>query len=186
MSDPIPRLDLDALGPELRALLAPRVERLKYLGEFFRCAGHQPKALAGFIAFTEHAKKPIPTSIVEVIALSIAQALGNAYERNQHERLSVRVGLGRAWVEAVEQLDPDAAPLLSDAERDIQRFALSAVRTHGKDSSAAFKRVVDHFGPEVAMAIMMVVSRYAAHALMVNTLRLAPPVPSIWEDGFSG
>ncbi len=30
----------------------------------------------------------------------------------------------------------------------------------------------------------MLVGRYVTHALIVNTFRLLPPVPSIWDDGF--
>jgi hypothetical protein len=33
---------------------------------------------------------------------------------------------------------------------------------------------------------MLLAGRYLAHALVVNTLDLAPPVPSIFEDDFDG
>ena len=34
--------------------------------------------------------------------------------------------------------------------------------------------------------MLMVIGRYVTHALIVNTLALKPPVPSIFEDGFTG
>ena len=34
----IPRIPDDKLAPQVAAALRPRVERLGYLGEFFRCA----------------------------------------------------------------------------------------------------------------------------------------------------
>jgi len=34
-------------------MLRPRVERLGYLGEFFRYTAHQPQALISFLDFTE-------------------------------------------------------------------------------------------------------------------------------------
>lgn len=193
MSKAIPRLDLQDMPGGLAAALGPRVERLGYLGEFFRVAGHQPRALEAFVAFTESAKSDLPKELVEVIALTCAVRLGNAYERNQHERLSVRLGLGRDWVEAVERLNPDealpaGARSLSDAERAVQRYLLAALASHGRSEAAqvAFERLVERLGHRQAVAVMMVAGRYLVHALIVNTLALEPPVPSIFEDGFTG
>ncbi len=193
MSKAIPRLDLQDMPGGLAAALGPRVERLGYLGEFFRVAGHQPRALEAFVAFTESAKSDLPKELVEVIALTCAVRLGNAYECNQHERLSVRLGLGRDWVEAVERLNPDealpaGARSLSDAERAVQRYLLVALASHGRSEAAqvAFERLVERLGHRQAVAVMMVAGRYLVHALIVNTLALEPPVPSIFEDGFTG
>lgn len=193
MSKAIPRLDLQDMPGGLAAALGPRVERLGYLGEFFRVAGHQPRALEAFVAFTESAKSDLPKELVEVIALTCAVHLGNAYERNQHERLSVRLGLGRDWVEAVERLNPDealtaGARSLSGAERAVQRYLLGALASHGRSEAAqvAFERLVERLGHRQAVAVMMVAGRYLVHALIVNTLALEPPVPSIFEDGFTG
>ena len=61
----IPRLEFETLAPDLAKVLGPRVERLGYLGEFFKCAGHQPAALLSFIDFTEHSKKALPQRLVE-------------------------------------------------------------------------------------------------------------------------
>lgn len=193
MSKAIPRLDLQDMPGGLAVALGPRVERLGYLGEFFRVAGHQPRALEAFVAFTESAKSDLPKELVEVIALTCAVHLGNAYERNQHERLSVRLGLGRDWVEAVERLNPDealpaGARSLSDAERAVQRYLLAALASHGRSEAAqvAFERLVERLDHRQAVAVMMVAGRYLVHALIVNTLALEPPVPSIFEDGFTG
>ena len=48
----------------------------------------------------------------------------------------------------------------------------------------AVKTRIIQDGPEPAVAVMMVLGRYLVHALIVNSLGLAPPVPSIFEDGF--
>ena len=193
MSKAIPRLNLQEMPQGLAAALQPRVERLGYLGEFFRVAGHQPQALEAFVNFTESAKSDLPKALVEVIALTCAVYLDNAYERHQHERLSVRLDLGRDWVEAVERLKPDeeapaGARSLSDAERAVQRYLLAALESHGRSGAAqaAFERLVELLGHRQAVAVMMVAGRYLVHALIVNTLALEPPVPSIFEDGFTG
>ena len=94
----IERLGLDDLPETLQELLRPRVERLGYLGEFFQAAGHQPEALAGFVAFTEALKQAMPASVTELVALTVSCELGNIYERNQHERLSLKLGLSIEWI----------------------------------------------------------------------------------------
>jgi alkylhydroperoxidase family enzyme len=186
MSRRITRLGFDELASPLASVLKARVDRLGYLGEFFRVAGHQPAALKGFVEFTESAKAALEKRHVELLALTVASHYGNRYELNQHERLAVRLGFGRDWVEAVERLVPDAAPLLDDVERELQRFALASVRTHGRAGQEHFEHVVDHLGEQAAVAALLVISRYVAHAYMINVLQIEPPVPSIWDDGFTG
>ncbi len=186
MSDKIPRLEYDQLDPSLAEALKPRVERLGYLGEFFKVTGHQPAALVSFMAFTENGQKGLPEKLVELIALSAACKLGNAYERNQHERLSVRRGFGKDWIEAVEALEPETADGLSAEERAVQRYVIAALERHGHDVGRELDAVVAALGPEQAVATMMVLGRYVTHALIVNSLGLAPPVPSVFEDGFAG
>jgi alkylhydroperoxidase family enzyme len=184
LSAAIPRLDLADMEPRLARALAPRVERLRYLGEFFRCMGHQPDALLGFIAFTESAKAGLDKKSVETIALTVATMKGNAYERNQHERLAVRLGFGRDWVRDVEALDPDAPSSLGASERRLQRFVIDTVKNEGHDVGPALDALVAEHGHEQAVAILMVIARYTTHALLVASLGLGPPVPSIFEDGF--
>lgn len=184
MSARIKRLAPEELEPRLAELLRPRVERLGYLGEFFRVAGHQPEALIEFQQFTEACKGGLDKKMVELIALTVATSLGNRYERHQHERLSVRLGFGREWVAEVEKLDPAGADL-DEAEAMVQTYVLRAVKTIGRDVAAEFEAVVDAVGPEGAVAVMLVIGRYLVHGLFVNTLQLAAPVPSVFEDGFS-
>ena len=82
----------------LRSRLKARVDRLGYLGEFFQVAAHQPEALAGFIAFTEALKEHLDWRLAEVIALTVATETGNAYERVQHERLALTLGMTESEV----------------------------------------------------------------------------------------
>jgi hypothetical protein len=185
-STPLPRLGLADFGPELAQRLEPRVKRLGYLGEFFQCAAHQPEALCAFMDFTESCKHGLPDRLTEVAALTVASWMGNAYERHQHERLSVRLGLGRDWVAGVVALQPDRATAIDAQDRQVQRLVLRILDTRGQDATAAFEDAVASFGPAAAIALLMVVGRYVTHALIVNTLALAPPVPSIFEDGFAG
>lgn len=186
MTNKIPRLDFDDLEQGLADALRPRYERLGYLGEFFRCLGHQPRPLRAFVEYTETAKGELDQKMVEVVALSAATHLDNAYERNQHERLCVRLGYGRDWVTEIEKLDPEGADGLSDDERTVQRYVIDMLVRGGKDTNKGLEAVIDALGYEKAIAVMMVIGRYIMHAMMVHSLELAPPVPSIYEDGFNG
>ena len=184
MNTRIPRLTLNELSPELQGALHPRVKRLNYLGELFQCLGHQPEALLAFMEFTSASKGALDQRLVEVIALTVATMKDNRYERNQHERLSVRLGFGREWVTEVEALDPDRASLLDEPDKTVQRFVIAAVKQDGKGVSDLLDDVVETLGHVQTVAVLMVVARYVTHAVMVNSLALDPPVPSIFEDGF--
>ena len=179
----IPRLELDEMDPRLVEQLRPRVERLGYLGEFFRCTAHQPDVLGAFVDFTESSKDALPSRLVELIALTVACELDNEYELHQHERLSVRLGFGRDWVERVERLAPEE---LEGEEQIVQRYVLEALVDLGDRARDDLSAVVDALGPAGAVAVMFVLGRYVTHTLIVNSLELRPPVPSIFEDGFDG
>jgi alkylhydroperoxidase family enzyme len=184
MSNTIPKLEFDQLPPAIAELLRGKVERLGYLGEFFARTAHQEAALKAFIEFTDASKGALSMRQVELIALTVACINDIAYEKNQHERLSVRLGFGRDWVTDVERLEPEQATRLDEDERCIQRFVIHAVRNGGRGSSQALAELSAALGHENAVAVMMVMARYVAHALMINCMDIGAPVPSIYEDGF--
>lgn len=179
----VPAIAFDDLDLSLRETLRPRYERLGYLGEFFARTAHQPAALEAFVEFTEAARAALPDRLAEVVALTVACALGNDYERNQHERLAVRLGLGRDWVARVERLDPAAAGLTAE-ERCVQRWVLAALADAGRGAQPAVDALVRELGTDTAVAVLLLGARYIAHAHIVNSLGIDPPVPSIFVDGF--
>jgi alkylhydroperoxidase family enzyme len=113
MSSSIPRISHEELPEELVSFLKPRVERLGYLGEFYRCMAHQPEALLSFLEHTEYLKHALPGNLTEVVSLTTARLMDNAYERVQHERLSVKLGLSTEWILGILRVAPDAALDLS-------------------------------------------------------------------------
>jgi alkylhydroperoxidase family enzyme len=181
MSKDIPRLEMDALAPKVQETLAARVKRLGYLGEFFKCSGHNPDVLVSFMEMTEALKDALSDKLTETGALTVAVAMGNAYERNQHERLSEKLGFGREWIAAVNRLAPDAPGPLSEGERAMQRLALAVMERRGHDVEVELEGVIAHIGPKQAMAVLFLIGRYVMHAYVVNALALVPPVPSIFE-----
>ena len=186
MSDAIPRLELTDMRTDLADYLGPRVKRLGYLGELFKCAGNAPDVTLTFMHFTEALKEALPDRLSEVAVLTVARLMHNDYERHQHERLSVRLGFGRDWVAEVEKLNPLEATLMSETERAVQSYVLAALESRGERCQQEFDALCALVPPAQAMAVTMLVGRYITHALVVNTLKLKPPVPSIFDDGFSG
>ena len=184
MRHPIPRLTFAELRPDLAAALESKYQRLGYLGEFFAATAHQPDALKAFIEFTDAAKGELDLRLVELIALTVATMKTVAYEKNQHERLAVKLGYGRDWVAAIEALAPDTQAALSALERTVQRFVIAAVERDGRDTAPLLGAVVEALGHTAAVAVLMVMGRYTTHAIMVNSLAIDAPVPSIFEDGF--
>ncbi|MBA2690310.1 MAG: hypothetical protein H0U63_05875 [Burkholderiales bacterium] len=182
MSQKIPRLELQALRADLAEYLQPRVKRLGYLGELFKCVGNAPGVILTFMHFTDALKEALPDRLTEVGALTVAGLLKNDYERNQHERLSVKLGFGEQWVAEVNRLQPEQAKSMNETERIAQRYAIAAIKTLGSEVEKEFDALASVLPPSEAMAFVMLVGRYVTHALAVNTLKLKPPVPSIFES----
>ena len=182
MSKKIPRLSFSELRGDIAAALAPKHERLGYLGEFFAATAHQPDALKAFIDFTDSAKGGLDLRMVELIALTVATMKQVAYEKHQHERLAVRLGFGRDWVAAVEALAPAAQSQLSAVEQCVQHFVIAAVERDGRATGELLDAVVDAIGYREAVAVLMVMGRYTTHAIIVNSLGIRAPVPSIFDD----
>lgn len=172
--EPIP---FEGLTPELQEVLGARVARLGYLGEFFQYGAHQPDALAGFIRFSESLKDALPWELVEVVALTIAAETENEYERVQHERLSLRLGMSEAQVEAViaGQLAPDD---FSAAQIATAELARCCARTTGRGCESRFAALSDLVDTQTAVGVLLLCGRYVAHAAVANALRLRAPVAS--------
>ncbi|HEU0176771.1 MAG TPA: hypothetical protein VFV58_21095 [Blastocatellia bacterium] len=178
MSSLIPRLEYEELRPDLAEMLRPRVERLGYLGEFFKCAGGQPQALMSFMQFTEDLKHALPDRLTEVVSLTVATIYENAYERVQHERLSLKLGFGENWVRGVISLKADGSGGMSEPEILTQKLTLAVIERRGHNTNVELEAVIKAVGAEQAIGILMLIGRYITHALIVNSLSLAPPVPS--------
>ena len=182
MSSSIPRISREELPEELASFLKPRVERLGYLGEFFQCTAHQPEALLSFLELTEHLKHALPENLTEVVSLTLSRLMDNAYERVQHERLSLKLGFPAEWILAILRVTPDPAPELSEEEREVQRLAIAVVQRNGHNTNAELETVIGLIGAPKTIAVLMLVGRYMSHALIVNALNLAPPVASPFAE----
>lgn len=177
---PIPLLDVDSLTPELTEVLGPRIERLGYLGAFFRAGAHQPRALLAFNELTEALKAALPADLTELVALRVASHLGNTYERNQHEQLAHRQGRPTAWIAAAEQRPGhDRGALDTPTQQAVASLVDALLRDAGHDVDLELQEVTEHLGPADTMAVLLLVGRYLAHATISNALRFESPVPPV-------
>jgi hypothetical protein len=182
MSEKIPRISEDELPPALASFLRPRIERLGYLGEFFQCTAHQPEALLSFLEFTEHLKHALPSNLTEVVALSVAMLMDNAYERIQHERLSINLGFSSEWLAEVLSLFEHGHKVMSEHEQLVQRLVVAAAVRGGHQATAELEAVTRAIGPAQSIAVLMLIGRYISHALIVNALNIAPPLRALPKE----
>ena len=178
MSALIPRLSFSELDPQLAELLRPKVERLGYLGEFFQCTAHQPRALMSFHRLTEDLKEALPDNLTELVALTSAAKMGNAYERVQHERLALKLGFSEDWVREIVSLRGNSRGIISLEELSLQQFVVAMLDRNGHHTTAEFESLIEAIGYKNAVAVLMLVGRYVMHALIANCLALKPPVRS--------
>jgi alkylhydroperoxidase family enzyme len=165
--------------PALASSLKPRVKRLGYLGEFFQCTAHKPEALLTFLEFTERLKLALPNNLTEIVALSVAVLMNNGYEQIQHERLSLKLGFGEEWLREVLSLLANGPGIISEQEWLVQQLVIAVARRAGRDTTPELEAVTRAIGPAQAIAVFMLIGRYMSHALIVNTLNLAPPRMSL-------
>jgi hypothetical protein len=182
MSTDIPRLEYEELTPELQDVFRARVERLGYLGEFFKVMSHAPETMGGFNTITESLKKVLPDNYTEIVSLSLSSRLGNLYEQYQNERLSQKLGLSDEWI--AEALKPNDGPdsVFSAEERAVQAFAIAVMERNGQNVEAERDAIINAIGPELTVGVMWLIGRTVTHALISNTLQLEAPVTSIFGD----
>jgi alkylhydroperoxidase family enzyme len=176
-------LDLPDLPDELRRQLTPRVQRLGYLGDFFRYCGHQPDALLHFHQFTEALKEALPADLTETVALTVAATTGNDYERVQHERLSRKLGFTGEWVASVVSPEPAPAGLSSEQLR-ARALALAMIDRDWDRAQSRFAELAARAGQQQAIGVLMLAARYLAHSAISNTLHFAAPsLPQTAQTG---
>jgi alkylhydroperoxidase family enzyme len=177
----VPLIGVAELDPSVRQRLQSKINRLGYLGVFFQLTAHQPESLAAFIDYTDATKRALPDDLAEVVALTVATSTGNDYERHQHERLALKLGLAKEWVASVERLDPDNGDLTVE-QRATQRWVLAVLQDHGRGTEVEVDGLVRGLGPKTAIAVALMCGRYVAHATIANSFGIQPPVPSIFTE----
>lgn len=179
-TDGLQRLSLDDVPPELRVELEPIVARLGYFGEFFQVFSAVPGAVSSFMAYTKAVKAPLTDGENEVLALAVCAALGDSYERVQHERLSAKLGYSNQWIAAAEgRLGADMSQL-STHEMALRGLALTIVRNRGEGCQLEVRAATTVLGAQKTTAALLQITRFMTIATLCNALELSLPVPSVF------
>lgn len=165
----IRRIPFEELEAGLQEELRPRVERLGYLGEMFQVAAHQPEALTTFHRLTDQLRSALPSEAAETVALTVAAATGNDYERHQHERLALKLGFSEEWIRSITSLEAGTL---------VQRTVLALLEDRGRGAGPLVDELAETEGDAYAVAVVLFTGRFLMHATFVNALGLEPPVPS--------
>lgn len=179
-TDGLKRLTLDDIEASLRADLEPTVARLGYFGEFFQVFSAVPGAVQGFMAYTKAVKSPLADSENEVLALAVCTALGDSYERIQHERLSLKLGLDLNWIAAAEGRDGADMSLLNSNETALRTLALAVLTQFGKECQHHIADAAAVIGPQKTVAALLQITRFMSIATLCNALALSLPVHSVF------
>jgi AhpD family alkylhydroperoxidase len=114
----------------------------------------------------------VPARLRELVVLRTAHLMDCRYELGQHTDIAPTAGVTEPEINAVtsesdwEQLDSID---FSDAERSVLRLTSELLTTRGV-SDALFDQVHAALGSEATIEVLMVISRYAGLALMLNAL----------------
>jgi len=173
-------LTLDEVDPKLREMLQPTVDRLGYFGDFFQYAGHAPAVLTGFMQYSGALKGALPDDLNETIALTVCTKLDFAYERIQHERLSLRLGLDRAWIGTM--IGRSDGGVLTTAQRHARTFALDLLAGNHDDARERLALLAEETSEAVAMAALFQVTRFRDVCSIGRLLDMRLPVASIFSD----
>lgn len=182
MTTALPKLtSLDGFDPGLASILRPTVERLGYLGEFFQLLAPAPQPMIGFIEHGKAVRALLSNGVSEVVALAVCSAIGDRYERIQHERLALTLGFSPDWIAAACGKEGLSEELLAPDERKARRLALAMLRDHGRGVADELRAVVEELGAERTLAVLWLVTRFITIATLCLTLGVQLPVPSIFE-----
>ena len=171
-------LTLEEMTPELREVIEPRVQRLGYLGDFFRYTGHQPQALRAALEYAGVLRQAVPPRLAEIIVLTVSARTRNRYEQVQHEPLAARAGLSHVEIRALVSGAVSACQSFDLADRAAADLAEAAAEGDRQASIHALAALCEHTSAEVGIGALMMAGHYLGFSFVANALPLTLPVES--------
>jgi AhpD family alkylhydroperoxidase len=137
----------------------------------YRAVANAEKVYTGWMeAGSAALNSPVlPVRLRELVVLRTAYLMDCRYELGQHNDIARTAGVTEQEIKALisesgwEQLD------LKDTERSVVRLTSELLTTRSV-SAALFDQVHKALGSEATIEVLMVISRYAGLALMLNAL----------------
>jgi AhpD family alkylhydroperoxidase len=154
------------------ARIAGRVSRTNP-PNLFLTLGRHPRLFRGWLRFAGRLmpRGELPRRDTELVILRVAHLRDCAYEREHHERLGRRAGLGPADLARVAE--GPAADGWSPRERALLR-AVDELHATGDLGDERWAELRGHLSERPAIEFLMLVGHYEMLATFLNTLRVEP------------
>jgi AhpD family alkylhydroperoxidase len=141
---------------------------------FYRALANAEKVFTGWMEAGRAAlaSPVLPARLRELVVLRTAYLMDCAYELGQHNDIAPTAGVTAREINALtsesgwKQVD---SVDFAAAERSVLQLTSELLTTRGV-SDALFQRVHEALGSEATIEVLMVISRYAGLALMLNAL----------------
>ena len=124
--------------------------------------------LAGHAALTSPV---VPVRLREIVVLRTAFLMDSRYELGQHRDVARTAGLSADEIKAVTSESDWQQDYFDAAELALLQLTTELVTTRNV-SAEVFDQVQTALGSEATMEVLMVISRYAGLALMLNALEV--------------
>ncbi|HUB56899.1 MAG TPA: carboxymuconolactone decarboxylase family protein [Mycobacterium sp.] len=124
--------------------------------------------LAGNAALTSPV---VPVKLRELVVLRTAYLMDSPYELGQHRDVARTAGLSSDEINAVTSESDWEAAGFDTTELALLRLTYELLTTRNV-SAEVFDQVHTDLGSEATMEVLMVISRYAGLALMLNALEV--------------
>lgn len=113
----------------------------------------------------------LPRRLRELVTLRTAALMDCAYELGQHRDIARTAGVSADEIDAVTTESDWETGYFDGIELAVLHLTTQLVSTRAV-AAALFDRVQEALGPEAIVEVLMVISRYAGLALMLNALEV--------------
>jgi alkylhydroperoxidase family enzyme len=132
---------------------------------------HSPKVLRAWKDFAWPLRQAvaIPPDVRELVILRVAHLSGSARQWRHHRQLALESGQSAEKVDALAEAD--IADRYNAGERAALRLA-DEMAAAGRVADATFSAVLEAFGPEQTIEIVVLIAYYRCLAAVLNALDL--------------
>ena len=137
----------------------------------YRALANADKVFTGWMVAGDAAltSPTLPTRLRELVVLRTAYLMDSAYELGQHRDVARTAGVTVEEINAILS-DTDWQTMPFDStERAVLQLTTELLTTQGAGADT-FERVHHALGSQACVEVLMVLSRYAGLALMLNAL----------------
>jgi len=162
----------DQLSPELRELLAARLEGPGQLAELLLRAAEQPQALGHFVRWRQELEETLPPRLATVVAMSVATEARSEYLLARQEELAPERGLEEEEVRRLVAGQAMSCATLAPEEVAAATLARCLAGEGGRGCEAALLRLRRLVGEPGSVACLMLAASQLGLVAMANAWRL--------------